>query len=470
MNRAIFWPGALPAVLLATLPVHAQTDQDLDAIRAELTALKAQYETRIQLLEQRLSAAEQQLADEQQAPATEAGANYAAAPAPGPATLPASVPVPAPANSYASAGNEFNPAMGIILNGAYRAYEHNPEDYAIPGFPLGGETGLPDRGFSIGESEFVFTANVDDWFFSRVTAAIEQEDGDFNTSIEEAFLDTLSLPANTTLRFGRFYSSVGYLNDKHVHSWDFADQALPYSAFMGTQYGDDGIQLRWLAPTDLYVELGAELFRGASYPAAGDAHNGRGTQTVFGKIGGDVGISNSWTAGLSWFNADARDRDSGDEDDPLAFDGTTEILIADLVWKWAPNGNIRDRSLVFQTEYLWRNENGDYLLPTPDTPVPIDADTSGWYAQLIYQWQPGWRAGVRVDGLSLDDPGPQFTGSQLEALGDDPLRYTLMFDYSHSEFSRIRLQFERDDTGLQNNNQLTLQYIMSLGAHGAHEF
>ena len=101
---------------------------------------------------------------------------------------------------------------------------------------------------------------------------------------------------------------MGYLNDKHVTAGTFADQALPYSAFMGTQYGDDGIQLRWLAPTDLYVELGAELFRGASYPAAGDAHNGRGTQTVFSKIGGDVGISNSWTAGLSWFNADAGPR------------------------------------------------------------------------------------------------------------------------------------------------------------------
>ncbi len=72
--------------------------------------------------------------------------------------------------------------------------------------------------------------------------------------------------------------------------------------------------------------------------------------------------------------------------------------------------------------------------------------------------------------MSLDDPGPQFAGSQLEALGDDPLRYSLMFDYSHSEFSRIRLQFERDESGLENNNQFILQYIMSIGAHGAHEF
>ncbi|MEZ5571487.1 MAG: hypothetical protein R3E64_05630 [Halioglobus sp.] len=255
-----------------------------------------------------------------------------------------------------------------------------------------------------------------------------------------------------------------------THSWDFADQALPYVAFLGSQYTDDGIQFSWLAPTDFYLELGAEVFRGSSYPAAGDAHNGFGTQTLFAHLGGDVGLSNSWTAGLSWLTADARERSSGDEDDPLGFDGSTDLYIADFVWKWAPNGNIRDRNLIFQTEYMWRDENGTYLVPDLDNPQPIDTGTAGWYAQLIYQWRPLWRAGARIDGLNLDDPGYQFAGTPLDTLGDDPLRYTFMVDYSHSEFSRIRLQFERDESGAENNNQITLQYIMSIGAHGAHEF
>lgn len=183
-----------------------------------------------------------------------------------------------------------------------------------------------------------------------------------------------------------------------------------------------------------------------------------------------MGVSSSWSAGLSWLTADARDRSSGDEDDPLRFDGSTDIYIADFLWKWAPNGNIRDRNLVFQTEYLWRNEDGRYLISNLDNPESVDADTSGWYAQLIYQWRPRWRSGVRIDGLSLDDPGMQFADTPLDTLGDDPIRYSLMFDYSHSEFSRIRLQFERDESGAENNNQVTLQYIMSIGAHGGHEF
>ena len=60
--------------------------------------------------------------------------------------------------------------------------------------------------------------------------------------IEEAFVDTLALPAGTGLRFGRFYSDIGYLNRVHSHAWDFRDQPLVYRAMLGSQYTDDGVQ------------------------------------------------------------------------------------------------------------------------------------------------------------------------------------------------------------------------------------
>jgi hypothetical protein len=78
--------------------------------------------------------------------------------------------------------------------------------------------------------------------------------------------------------------------------------------------------------------------------------------------------------------------------------------------------------------------------------------------------------GVRMDGLSMDNPGNQFGDTPLDVMSDDPLRYSMMFDYSNSEFSRIRLQFNRDESGLKNDNQFTLHYMMSIGAHGGHEF
>ena len=46
-----------------------------------------------------------------------------------------------------------------------------------------------------------------------------------------------------------------------------------------------------------------------------------------------------------------------------------------------------------------------------------------------------------------------------------------MVDFNPSEFSRLRLQLARDRSreGL-TDNQLFLQYQMSLGAHGAHGY
>jgi hypothetical protein len=45
-----------------------------------------------------------------------------------------------------------------------------------------------------------------------------------------------------------------------------------------------------------------------------------------------------------------------------------------------------------------------------------------------------------------------------------------MLDYSHSEFSRLRFQVASLDNGQGSESQVFLQYIMSLGAHGAHQF
>jgi hypothetical protein len=46
-----------------------------------------------------------------------------------------------------------------------------------------------------------------------------------------------------------------------------------------------------------------------------------------------------------------------------------------------------------------------------------------------------------------------------------------MFDYTPSEFSRIRLQFAQDKSRAGvTDNELFLQYILTLGAHGAHRF
>ncbi len=446
MNRIIF-----TSVLLAccsTTPLQAQ--DEIELLRQEILKLRADYEARISTLEHKLeTAGEKSAMTADQQPVAQVAETTAA--------------------GIRAGNNAFNPAIGLIFQGQAWAYDNDPRDYTISGFPLGGETEPVAEGLALGETEIDISANVDDKFTAWLTMALAIEDGEVGVEIEEAWLETLSLPAGLSARFGRMFSDVGYLNTKHAHSWDFVDQPLAYKAFMGGQYIDDGARLTWIAPTELYVELGGEILRGDRYPFVGAGNSGSGARTLHARFGGDAGFSHSWQAGISYLSGDNESRPSGAEDNPHLFTGDTDLWIADLIWKWSPNGNWKQRNFKFQFEYLHRNETGIYSLPD-GSQHPLDLDQDGWYAQAVYQFMPRWRLGARLEALSSEDPGAMFDGTALALSDSDPSRYSLMADWSNSEFSRLRLQYTRDEAGETHDNQWGIQYILSIGAHGAHSF
>jgi len=359
--------------------------------------------------------------------------------------------------------NAFNPSIGLILNGSYGQFSNDPANYAISGFPLAMESDLGSSGLSIGESELGISSNIDPDWYGVLTFAMAS---DGSSSVENAFVQSTTIGHGLTIKAGRFFSGVGYMNEQHAHTWDFIDTALPYRALLGTQYGDDGVQVHWLAPTDLFTEVGVELLRGDAFPAGGSANNGRDAWTGYVHLGDDVGVSNSWSAGLSYLYAKADNRVTGETD---KFTGDSKMLIADFVWKWSPNGNSYSQNFKFQAEYLQSNNNGSFT-PNGGSETPYSARPSGWYVQTIYQFMPRWRVGLRHDQLNADNPGAAFTGTVLDDHGHTPKRNSVMIDYSNSEFSRFRLQYNHDQSQAEADNQWFVQYIMSIGAHGAHIF
>jgi len=378
--------------------------------------------------------------------------------------------LPTPAMSQVT-GNAFNPAISMILDGKFSSYSSLMDEYDFPGFPLPPDSGPPAEGFSLGESELVLSANVDDYFFGTVTLALDQDASETEVELEEAWIQTLALPAGLGVKAGRFLSDIGYHNARHPHAWDFVDAPLPYVAMLGGAVSDTGVQLRWLAPSEWMVELGAELFHGDSYPAAAGDGGGTGAWTAFARLGADLGVSQSWRLGISYLSAQAQDRESELANAIAAFSGDGSVIGVDLVWKWAENGNPKQRNVVVQAEYLSRKEDGllqaDVSLPEPG--APYELSQSGLYVQGIYQFVPGWRVGLRYDRLSADNTGPPALLGLPESAGD-PQRWSAMLDFSHSEFSRLRLQFASLDNGAGSETQVFVQYIMSLGAHGAHQF
>lgn len=445
----MFRPTLLAAALATACPAYADTE--LDTLRAELKQLKDNYEARIQALEARLAAAESNR------PSADAAAQAAASP---------------------DAKASFNPDISLILQGRY-AHLDDVGERAITGFLPAGHAHDVARGFSLDHTELVMSASVDPWFRGYFNLALLDEE----VSIEEAWVQTTGLGHGVSLKAGRFLSGVGYQNEKHPHAWNFADNNLMYRALFGEAYGNDGVQLKWVAPTELFVELGAEASRGANFPGTDRNVNGAGSTALFGHVGGDVGVSHSWRAGLSYLHAKGVDREGELEDlggtalDTL-FSGTSTNWIADFVWKWAPDGNARERNFTLAAEYFRRTERGE-LCEHDDVNGGCAAATvaayrsrqSGYYAQAVYQFMPRWRSGYRYDRL---DPGSVDFGSNplgFPTISHKPTRHSLMVDYSPSEFSRLRLQYSKDKSMKeQNENQWFVQYIHSLGSHGAHKF
>ncbi len=364
-------------------------------------------------------------------------------------------------------GASSNPDISLILNGRYAAFSQPLGAHQLPGFALGAEAAPGKEGFSLGESELVIGGNVDNRFSGRFTAALT---ADNETEIEEAYLETRQLGSGLTLRAGRFLSGIGYHNGVHAHAWSFVDAPLVYRAMLATAYGDDGVQLRWVAPLDFLLELGAERFRGDNFPAGGGAGGGNGVGTFFVRIGDDLGASHAWRIGLSQYRGRAEGRASGDEDAPDRFTGSSRLRGVDLVWKWAPDGNARYRSLVIQFERFRREEDGNFT-PNGGSALVYSGSQSGYYLQTVYQFRPRWRAGLRLDRLEASSVNATLAGTTLDAQDHRPERRSAMVDFSNSEFSRVRLQFNRDDSRPgTTDRQWFVQYITSLGAHGAHTF
>jgi hypothetical protein len=442
-------PVLLAAALAAAFPAHA--DPQLDALRAELQELKTAYEARIQALEARLQKTEAQTAET--------------------AVKAETAPVRA----------GFNPDISLILQGRYAHLDDVGERHLTGFLPAGHDHGAP-RGFSLDHTELVMSASVDPWFRGHLNLALLDEE----VEIEEAWFQTTSLGNGLSLKGGRFLSGLGYQNEQHPHTWDFADNSLMYRALFGEAYGNDGVQLKWVAPTELFMEFGAEAGRGANFPGTDRNKNGAGSYALFGHLGGDVGVSHSWRAGVSYLNARANERDGELEDldgveAETLFSGTSKTWLADFVWKWAPDGNAAERNFKFAAEYFRRKESGELACDDLD---PLDpsrcsggstsdykSTQSGFYAQGVYQFMPRWRTGYRYDRL---DPGSVDFGANsanLPLIDYTPTRHSLMLDYSPSEFSRLRLQYSKDKSMESvSENQWFVQYIHSLGAHGAHHF
>ena len=157
-------------------------------------------------------------------------------------------------------------------------------------------------------------------------------------------------------------------------------------------------------------------------------------------------------------------------------DANTNIIGGDLTVKYSLDAI---RFISLQSEYMYRVMNGtEYVRDSVNavSSLGIDKHHSGMYAQFVAKLDQQWEAGVRYDLLMQNDVT---LGGVNQNLPTNLPRYSAMIEFFPTEFSRLRLEVDRDESryvqtssgwNQQPYSQVSLQANFVIGAHGAHAF
>ncbi|EEX36048.1 Zinc-regulated TonB-dependent outer membrane receptor [Vibrio metschnikovii] len=359
--------------------------------------------------------------------------------------------------------------IGVVLDGAYQSENRH--------------WGSRDKGFGLGHSELMLSSNIDHNFKGQLVAVLDSHGSKTELELEEAWIETMSLPFGLKLKAGRLLSNVGYLNSKHMHEDAFVERPAVYRALLGGHYFDDGVQMTWLLPTDFYLQASVEALGGKPLDAGYDKPATVGVYTANLQVGADIGLEHSWRWGISsLYNGNGRqfsgahdhshdhdhDHDHAGHSHGPSLTGRN-LYGTDFTWKWAPEGNYRQRNVRATTEFWYLDNRFDTQMATAPG---AKQSANGWYAEVAYQFNPTWTVSTRYgemrtvsgDVHAHDD---HFHG---EFSRDDLKEWDLALDWHASHFGRVRGQITRENHTQGDQTLFSLQYVMSFGAHHAHAF
>lgn len=484
--------AVISALVLGASVLQAQETNEIEQLRKEMREMRKQ----MQQMEQKIQSLEQKKSEA--APAAPP-ANVAAAPAAETGTAPVAKAWSPTDPIRVGRGGTY---MDISLVGTFAVGGSTANDIE-GGTQLGGHD-PNQRGFTVQGAEVNFQGAVDPYFRGNANVVFQLDSGGESfLELEEAWLETMSLPWNLQMRAGQYLTEFGRINTQHPHSWAFVDTPL----VSGRLLGDDGLRnpggrISWLSPTPFYSELffGAQNSQGATAHSFRNDHEGAvflGRPNGAGRVSslGDMLFTARYA--LSFNLTDNQTLLAGVSGafgpNSSGTDSDTQIYGVDLYWKWKPaNAHGGFPFVSWQTEAMVRKYqagafewdsvganagvldpdeqdlNGDGI---PDV-LPRETLTDwGFYSQVLYGFRKGWVAGLRGDYVTRTSRANYET-----MFGDDPdrlgrWRLSPNLTWYPSEFSKLRLQYNYDARkGMGVDHSVWLQFEFLLGAHAAHKF
>ena len=450
---------AAGAMLVFSIPLSAQQASSPDATAQNTAALEQKIrdlEDRIIALEGKLRTIESQQsaapaaqnsgAKGQTPPAAEAQAGTPTAP-----TAPGQPPSTETQVGIAgSGGGEQIPGIGGASASAAKAL--NPDISVIGDFigSAGGNTPpplatlQPFPSLAMHESEIGLQAIIDpyargDFFISF---------GEEGVELEEGYITFTALPAGFVAKVGKMRSAFGKVNLMHNHVLPWVDRPLVTTNLVGGEDGldDAGFSIQRIlpAPKGIFLEATGQLFRGDSSDVF-QAQQHSDVSTVAHLRGyRDITESTNLDLGFSY----ARGHNNGTAAQPGNF--ITQLYGIDATLRWKPLRRSIYHSFVGRSELVWSQREQ----------FPSEQKAFGFYTSGDYQFARRWFGGVRYDWSDR---------SRYANLSDKGVAATLT--YWPSEFSQIRGEYRFTHYAENRDaNELFMQLIFSLGAHGAHPF
>jgi hypothetical protein len=440
MKTPIIWAGI---AIFSAIPILAQQtgSRPSQSSAPDVAAMQQQ----IRDLQDRIISLEGQMRMLKNAPP--------AASAPAEATVQPSAPAaPAPEMPVAAVSptGEQTPTLGGAGGSAAKAL--NPDISVIGDFigavgngtvpPLAQQQPFPSM--EMHESEIGLQAIIDpyargDFFISF---------GEQGVNLEEGYITFTALPKSFVVKVGKMRSAFGKVNMMHNHVLPWIDRPLVTTNLVGGEDGidDAGVSIQRIipAPKGIFLEATGQVFRGDS---------GAGLQSVFKswqrsdvstvahlRSYKDITESTNVDIGLSY----AR----GYND--FGSNSLTNLYGVDATVRWKPLRRSIYHSFVGRGELFWSQRQQ----------LPVEQRAFGFYTSADYQLGRRWFLGGRFDRSAR---------SQFANVTDQG--GSIVLTYWPSEFSQIRGQYRYTNYAENRSaNELLLQLIFSLGAHGAHPF
>ncbi len=96
----------------------------------------------------------------------------------------------------------------------------------------------------------------------------------------------------------------------------------------------------------------------SDFPFGTPDGQGIGANSLFWRVGGDIGMNGTWRFGA--YRVDGETGGRGTEEGTITFIGDTELKAYDIRYTYAPTGNENSQELTLTAEHFSRSENGTY--------------------------------------------------------------------------------------------------------------